>query len=183
MRVDSAIDFEALCFFEQWTDRSSLVEHGRNEALTTKAWVDAHDQHKIEGVDNWEYFFDIGRWIDDDSGPIAHFSEFLSQVSRLLFALHDFDMETDEIGPIGVERPEEHLGIGHHEVHIEKGVGASSSTCPADGRPHREIGDKVPIHDIDMEEIGACLDNLLAFSPKIGKVGGQNRGGNECFRR
>jgi len=61
------------------------------------------------------------------------------------------------------------------EVHIRKG--------PPDGcaqrRPHCEVWDKVPIHHIQVEQIGALVQDQLAVLAKPREVCGKNRRRNQ----
>jgi len=64
-------------------------------------------------------------------------------------------------------------------MNIEKRIGAVTSNGRTEVGPHREIRDEMPVHHIEMEEIGSGFEDGAAFLSDAAEVGGENGRGNE----
>jgi hypothetical protein len=61
------------------------------------------------------------------------------------------------------------VGILYHQMAVKGQLG-----CPAKrfhhGWPNCEVGDKMPVHDIDMDDTGAARRGLLYLIRQVGEV-------------
>ena len=55
-------------------------------------------------------------------------------------------------------------------MHIEQGIRQVPAERAADGRTHGEVRHEVPVHDIDVQRIGACCKRRLGLSGKPAEV-------------
>lgn len=147
--------------------------------MPTETGIDAHHEDQVEGIDDGEYVIDMGWGIDHDTGSAAEGSDLICEVSGVLFGVDGFDMKTNRIGTVLCKWLEEHLGIGDHEVDIEVGVRACSPAGGTDGWAQREVGNEMPIHYIDMEQVRTGFDGGLALVAQIRKIRCQNRRGDQ----
>src|SRR5690606_5307543 len=67
---------------------------------------------------------------------------------------------------------------GDHQVHVEGLVG-----CLAHALHHRraeaDIGHEMPVHHVDMDEVGAGSVDCLNLFAQPGEIGRKDRGGDE----
>ena len=83
-----------------------------------------------------------------------------------------------ETGPAGIEeRLQVAIGLADHQVHVERQPGVPPD-CLHDHRPHRQIRDEVPVHHVDMNQVGpARFDHreLLTQDPEVGSEDGRRK--------
>jgi hypothetical protein len=85
------------------------------------------------------------------------------------------DVQGDPVGPGLGQRRQQRLGVGHHEVAVEVAAGVGPQ-----GGDHRraegEIGDEVPVHEVQVDPVGGLLDQPDLIG-ELGEVGVQHRRG------
>lgn len=67
------------------------------------------------------------------------------------------------------------LGFGHHHVRLKEGFFYFIAKTLDDRVAEREIGHKVTIHHIQVQVIGAVVEQLLRLLVKLRQVGVQDR--------
>ncbi len=83
------------------------------------------------------------------------------------------DMHDHAVGPGLGESFEVGVGRRDHEMHVEKLVGQRPDGLH-DLRPDRQVRDEMPVHDIDVNPIGARGDDRAHFLSKPGEIGGKD---------
>jgi len=69
------------------------------------------------------------------------------------------------------------LGLDNHQVHVDGKLGGLSDSLDNDGT-ERDVGYEAPIHDVDVNPIGACGGDGANFFVETAEVGGENRRGD-----
>ena len=109
-----------------------------------------------------------------------------------LVGVADLDVHRAAVGPRPCEVGEIAPGIGHHQVAVEEQRRVAAQRGH-DRRPDRDVGDEVPVHDVDVQPVGRGRDlaDLLgqhaevrrqhggrdahvAGSPRVAGVGGRH---------
>ena len=114
------------------------------------------------------------RGIQDDARTDAGVADGLEGLFHLVVAL---DVDGEVIHPRVGEGLDEILRVRHHEMAVKWDLRER-----ADGRhdpgPHREVRDKVSIHDVDVEHVGPRAHGLQDLLPEAVESRGEDRGGD-----
>jgi hypothetical protein len=149
---------------------SNFVERVGNKFLAAEAGVHAHDQDVVNEVEDLSESF-YGR------GGIKHYAGFASMRSDEVETAIEMDasllMDGYPVGASFREFGNEEIGILDHEVTIERDFELAAKRANH-GWAYGEIGDKVAVHDIEMENGATTVDGLLGIGGKLREVGGKN---------
>jgi hypothetical protein len=89
-----------------------------------------------------------------------------------------FEMNAQEIGPSASKIIEVPIGIGDHEMHIQRRFRRR-----AHGLDHQwancDVGNEMAVHDVDVNQVGAPLRNRPNLVRQPPEVGTKNRRSNE----
>ena len=92
------------------------------------------------------------------------------------------DVERDPVGPGLVEQGHKGAGVLDHEVDVDGQAGFA-----ADGRDELgaegQVGHEMPVHDVDVDEIGPGLLGQPDGLAEPREIGGQDRRGDEDHQR
>jgi hypothetical protein len=69
------------------------------------------------------------------------------------------------------------LGFDDHQVYVDH-LSRRRTNRFHNRRANRDVGHETPVHDIDVNPIGASFIDRLDFSRKAAKISGKDRGGN-----
>ena len=69
------------------------------------------------------------------------------------------------------------LGALDHQVDVEQDVEVAQRR-PTAGGPIESVRHEVAVHDVDVDDLGAGVDDLLHLLAQAAEVGGQDRGGD-----
>src|SRR5579864_3074235 len=84
-------------------------------------------------------------------------------------------MDGKEVGPGPRKGLHEFFRVFNHQVNIQEDLSLSAERSHND-RPDRDVGDKMAVHDIDLDGFGPRSLDHANVSGQIAKVSGQNRG-------
>ena len=116
----------------------------------------------------------VWEWIEDHPGARAALPDQLDAPVQMDtgFHLHCHQIRPglDEIRDIAV-------GVRDHQVDVEGQAGRTTDSFHHQGT-HGDIGDEVPVHDVDMDPVGTGVFHGLDFLPQPCKIGGENGGGD-----
>ena len=90
---------------------------------------------------------------------------------------HRFHVHRDHVGTSLHEVRDVAIGCLNHQVDVER-FGGHALDGAHDDRADRDVGDKMAVHDVDVNEIGAAAFNQRDVMPERGEVGGENRRGD-----
>ena len=134
--------------------------------------MNAHDEHQIEALRDAIECFQRRFRIDRD--PRGH-TEAMTAISKGRGIFQHFDVPGAVIGARLRERLEKRCRISQHEMNIEEGRRRPSSNRSAHRRSHRQVWREVPVHHINMERVGPCIERRVAIQCKPRKICGENR--------
>jgi hypothetical protein len=138
---------------------ADLVQREGNEFLPSEARVHGHYEHVMDHGKDLHQKIHPGRRIDGNGRFHAMLSDELQgtvQVPAGLIVYGD---------PISAGRRKlfnKVVGIFDHQVAVERQTGDLAQRLDHGG-PHGEVGDKVPVHDVDMENRAAAALRGLDF--------------------
>src|SRR5215510_14997711 len=92
-----------------------------------------------------------------------------------------FDMHRQIIAPCLDKRWQEHVRLLDHEVDIERQIRHCVEGFD-DRRPDGEIGHKVPVHDINVNQVSASGFDPADLFSQAGKISGEDRWCDLCHR-
>ena len=88
-----------------------------------------------------------------------------------------FNMDADEIRTGAGEGFDITMRLGKHQVGVEKELGsAAAQGCESFGA-EGQVGDEVPVHDVDVEPVESKLGDGRYAGGQVGVVTGQQRWG------
>jgi hypothetical protein len=84
-----------------------------------------------------------------------------------------FLMDRNPVGTGFDEFGDEKIGMLDHQVAIERNFEVRAETLHH-RRTYGEIGDKVAVHDVEMEDGTTARDGLFGVSGELSEVGGED---------
>ena len=87
-------------------------------------------------------------------------------------------MDGDDVGPGLGEGVEEIVDRRNHQMDVER-LGAVRAKRLHHRRADRQVGDEMPVHHVDVDPVGAGGVDRAHLLAEAGKIGGQDRRGNE----
>lgn len=148
----------------------NFVQGIGNEFLAAEAGIDAHDQDVVDEVEDFRESFDGGGGIEDNAGLAAVGSDEVKSAIEMDAGLL---VNGDPVGAGFGKFGDEEIGILDHEVAVKWDFELLAKGFD-DRRTDGEIGDKMAIHDVEMENCPAAIDGLLGIGSKLREVGGEN---------
>ena len=173
---DAAIDFNAegeTAGLPDLGERGHLVERIGDELLTAEAGVYGHDENVVDDFEDFAEGFDGSGGIDDHTGFAAMG---LNEVERAVQVDAGFLMDGNPVGTGFGEGGDELIGIFDHQMAIEGNAGKRLAERSDYGRADGDVGDKVAVHDVEMEDGAAAIESGAGVDGKLGEVGGEDRG-------
>jgi hypothetical protein len=181
--VDLDVDVQVL-IDDPLADLSDLVGHGGDVLLSTESRVDCHDQNVVDQVQ--DVFDHFGRrvGVEGDRGGSTGGPDPSQSAVQVGAGL---DMDNDDAGfPVrslaDLDEFFEH-GVGaflaDHELRLEGHVGVLAA--PLDGlRSKGQVGDKVPVHDIELDTVASGIFQSLAVFSELSEIGRQHGRNDLC---
>jgi 23S rRNA (uracil1939-C5)-methyltransferase len=150
-----------------------LGRHGRNVGLTAEAGVHRHHQHQINQVEHMGHGRRRRRRIEGDRRLDAERANVAEGAMQMLagFGVHDEPLATSvDVTGRQFVRGE------HHEVRLERKLGVLSAGRDEVG-PERQIRNKLAVHDVPLDAIGASRFQRGHFLAHASPIGRENRRG------
>ncbi len=128
-----------------------LGQHVGDELLTRESWVDAHHEDLLEPVeerfDGGERRLGTDRRTHRDTETVP-FADHRPGVGAR------FDVKDQRVGPRLIERLEVAERVLDHKVNVERPLRTGSHRRD-ERRAERDVRDEMPVHDVEMERVGA----------------------------
>ena len=138
--------------------------------LPAKAGVDAHHQNIVHHGQDFDERLDRGGRVDDDAGQHVVFDDVLEGAVQVAA---DLLMHGDHVGAGLGEGGDEGVGVLDHQVAVERQLGDGAQGLDH-GRAEGDVGDKVAVHDIDVDDGAAAALGRGDFVGEMGEVGGED---------
>ena len=167
--ADAAIDFDGevqTAFTADAVEAADFLQRIGNEFLAAEAGVDAHDKHVIHDFDHVFEQRNGRRGIQHHTGARAMA---LDEAERAVEVPGGLVMHRNLVGARFDEDRRIGIGVRDHQVEIEGEAGDFTDGF-YDRRPHREIGDEMAVHDVDVEHSGSAAFHLGDVLSEAGKV-------------
>ncbi len=149
------------------------------KSLAAEAGRDGHGENEIDLV---EKRFDRFGGSSGVEGDTAEATKVADPAEGLADIVARFDVNCDLVGPGLDKRVDVILRVGEHEMGIEKEGGFFVETGDHLGT-EGEIGDKVPVHDIEVDPVEGGILDLAGTGEEIEVVSGEDRRGEKRCRR
>ena len=168
-RIDTAIHLQVTCGldpFDHLADAPDLWQGRLEKLLMSETRVDRHDQYLIDvGQDLFQHSPRRSR-VDRHAGALTQTLDAVNGAMQVSVA---FPMNEKRVGACLDKLIEEKVRRRDHQVRFE-GKPRYSPERMDNRRSHREVGNEVAIHDIDVNPIGAGplrLGHLLSQMAEI----------------
>jgi hypothetical protein len=147
-----------------------------DEGLAAETGIDRHQQHEIELLEHVAQAVERHVRIEDEAGAASGTAD-CGQGTRDVGAR--FRVKADE-RRAGFGKPaDQDIGRLDHQMRVDADIDAFavevSSERLADWRPDRQIRHVVIVHDVEVDQVGAGLDDGTHLFAETGEIGGQNR--------
>src|SRR5260370_14551399 len=175
--VDTAIDFDIAveaAFGNHLAQADDFGQRFGDELLAAEAGVNGHDKHH---VDQGEYIFeqeDGRRRVERTRCTFARYFDLLDDAVQVQANLLVND---NHVGSGLREILDVSFGVGNHQVGFERQPGAAARRLD-DHWSHRNIGDEMAVHNIDLDALAAPCLGLAYLFAETGEVGGKYGGYN-----
>ena len=137
------------------------------KGLPTKAGIHRHDQIAIYHVDQILRRIDRGMRIEGDSrsgSPVADLTEQAMEMHRRLPV-------NGNLPNSQIEQPAQIiLRVGDHQMDVHRQVGKLSNQLLNDGKSEAQIWHEMPVHEVEVQDVGPRLDtsrDLLAHTVEV----------------
>ena len=148
-----------------------FMQRTGNEFLSAKPWIDRHHEHHVHHVEYFRERLDRRRRID-------HYSRLAAMVSNQLQRPVQMDacllMHRDPVSSGLSKVWNKAVSVLNHQVHVKDSIGHRPQPL-YDRRANCNVGHKMPIHHIKMNDGCATLDGGQNVVGQVGKIGRQNR--------
>ena len=179
VNLDAAIDLETAVdasVIDHLASLAGLLKSGGDEGLSTETGVDAHEEDDVELVQNELGVVQGGGGVEDEAGLAAT-------------VLDELEGAVDVVGGLGVEGDVGGAGVDEvgdggvngadHEVDVDGGGNAVVAEGLADHGADGQVGNVVVVHDVEVDDVGTGLEDVVDLLAELGKVGGEDGGGDE----
>ena len=177
--LDTAIDLETAVdasVIDYLASLAGLVKSAGDEGLSTETGVDAHEEDDVELVQNELGDVQGGGGVEDEAGLAAT-------------VLDELEGAVDVVGGLGVEGDVGGAGVDEvgdggvngadHEVDVDGGGNTVVTEGLADHGADGQVGNVVVVHDVEVDDVGTGLEDVVDLLAELGKVGGEDGGGDE----
>src|ERR1019366_187224 len=148
---------------------TDLLQRPRNKLLPAKTWIDRHHQDVVHQVEHLAEGLYRSRRIDD----YAHLHTVAAyEFQRAIQVTAHLLMHRDPVGPGVGERRNVLVGILDHQMTVKRNIHGFTERSDH-WRPNRNIGHKMAIHDIHMEEGGAPSHRFIGILGQAGEISRQ----------
>src|SRR6266550_3859497 len=103
-------------------------------------------------------------------GQAGHHPLLLDRIELALHMNRRFRVEREHGGPSRRERFDVVLRLDHHQVNVDRLVRQLAQRLDHVG-PEGDVRDEPPIHNVHVQPVGACLQDLLHLFRKPGEIG------------
>ena len=156
-------------FIDGLREASNLCFNIWNEGLTSKSRIHAHDQYKVHLAQNFERCFYRRSWVQHNANGCTAIADGSEKSMKVFYG---FNMNGDVVAPCIDVILIAFFGVFNHEMSIEHGVRAERRSEATNHRwSEREVGDKVSIHDVEMQPVQPCVKRFLAVRSEVCKIG------------
>lgn len=152
----AAIDLD-IHFRLHLAEVADFIQAVRDEALATEAWVHAHDKNHVHDVEHVLDAFERRCRVDGDSRLHAEFCDLVQQAVQVV---RRFGMDADDGGACLCKFTDVLFRVLDHQVAIQRKVRALLD-AGGNARAETDVRDKVPVHDVQMDEACAAVFNGL----------------------
>ena len=149
-----------------------FVQRCWDELLRPKPRIHAHHQHIIDNVEHFAEGLDRSRRIDHHTRPALML---LDKVQRPVQMPARFLMHRNPVRSRVREFRNVLVGVLYHQMTVQRKPGCLAQTFHH-RRPDRQIGHKMPIHDVNMDHAAAARGSPLHLVRQVGEIGREYRG-------
>ena len=162
------------------TSRSSLARYVRASRIfgTTserkaarEARLHRHHEEQVHFREEGDRTAERRRGIQDQAGLHARVPDRADRRPDVVIALH---VDREIVDPRLREGRHEMLRVGDHQMRIEGDLRQGPDRRD-DGGPHREVRHEVPVHHVDVEQVGARVRGFLHLFAEPVEPRGQDR--------
>ena len=115
----------------------------------------------------WSSTLTGGRGIQHEPALAAVLAD---KIERAVDVLGRFGMERDVRRPGSGEARDDAVDRLHHQVHVDVGGDAVIAERLAHQRSHRQVGDVVVVHHVEVNEVGAGFQHRIDLFPETGEI-------------
>jgi hypothetical protein len=139
--------------------------------LPAEAGIDRHDEDEIDQVDDVLDRGDRCRGVERDA---RLFAERADRLQRAVHVRAGLNVNCNDVGAGLGEGFEVKIARRDHQMHVERFLG-DRADCLHHGRADGDIGHEMPVHDVNVDPIGAGGFDCADFIAQFGEIGRQNR--------
>ncbi len=173
--ADPAIHLHSRLSAHRPPHRRTPLHRFLNERLTAEARKDAHHQDQVKQRKARPVQIDLPIGIQGQPRRAAKRPDPLDH-RRALAHGHHLSVHRQVVSPSVGKGLHQLRGLLDHQVHIKPRLGQPVPQRSDHRWPHRQVGNEVPVHHVDVQPISAQRKHLLALSAQLGKVRGQDGG-------
>lgn len=160
--VDAAVDFDVVGELIFFTPSGGFANFGKDfghEGLSAEAWDDGHAKEEIDFREKRDGGGEGSGGVEGEARLAACGANGAEGLSDVVFG---FDVDGDHVGARSDEAREKMIGAGDHEVDVEEDIVGFVDGLD-DGGAKRDVIDEMPVHDVEVEPVGARVDGAAGF--------------------
>lgn len=130
-----------------------------------ETWIDSHHQHLVEIGQNLLEDTRRGRRISDYARAFPQSSDKLHGAMQIVVT---FPMDENGVGTGFGKLVQKEVWVGNHKVCLQRKVRDPSERMN-NRRSDRDVGDKMSVHHVNMNPVGACQIGLRYLRSQVRK--------------
>ena len=174
VNLDTSINFQTAVqsvVVDQFSGFSGLVKGGRDEGLSSESRVDRHEKDDVKLVQDVLGGIKRGTRVENKSGLA---SSVLDQLKGSVDVVGGLRVEGDVRGSGIDEGLDGLIDRGNHKMDIDRGGNAVVTKGLADHRSDGQVRDVVVVHNIEVNDIGSGLQDVVNFGTEAGEISGKD---------
>jgi hypothetical protein len=163
VHLDGDIQFLA---FDPVAELPDFLVSGLDKFLASKPRIYRHHKDVIQVFENVVEKMDGSCWVKSETGFLL---QLFDQSDLSVKVRGGLDMDGDPVGAGLMEERDEEPGVFDHQMDV-KGQGSGLLERRDNLRAQGQVGDKMTVHDIDVDQVGAGLFGHLDRLSDPGKI-------------
>ena len=144
-----------------------------------KARLHTHHQQEFKVRDVRQNLLDLGPRIDRQTSGRASFPDQFRGGSWIGLGVLCFDVNRQMVRTSLHEGLDERLRMLNHEMGIQTHLGARATQPCHEIRPHGQVGNKVTIHNIQVQQIAPGLHHVECLGTQLRKISTKHGRGHQ----
>jgi hypothetical protein len=181
VNLDTSINFKTAVqavVVDQFSCLAGLVQSTRNESLSAESGVHRHEEDNIKLIQNVLGDFQRSGRVENKSSLAT---SVLDKLKGTVNVACGFGVEGNVRGTSFNEITDSSVNRGDHKMNIDRSSNAVISKSLANQGSDGQIWDIVVVHNVEVNDIGSSLQDIVNFGTQLSEVSRKDGRSNQIF--